>query len=288
MSSIYGDGVASAGAVGGAGLAGAGVGSLIGGAIGGYVGSRFGDHRHGGYNDGYGHRGGCGCGCGGSCNCSNRLINNGNIIDGHYRDGYRGGYYGDGDAWYYQQRKLDNIEKDIWRTDKNVDLGNLAQHKDAIINKNDICCCIDKGTDRVLEAMKCQEIKMLESKLNEKNQTINRLETERYIDHKFDKVYAENGRINCELKEVAGIASHAVGAVHNLKNALTHECVKPSGTMTFPNFCEEKHFRNETERSLHHIFRDVERLNRDFEDRRFREFEHHRHHNHEGHGKKTG
>ena len=163
------------------------------------------------------------------------------------------------------------LERDVWRTDKDVAINRVEICKDAVINRNEMCCCVDKGTDKILQSLNHRDIRDLEVKNIELKDKINKLEMEKYIDHKFDKVYAENCKLSCEIKETAGIAGAAVQGVRHLEHSLLHECVKPSGTMVFPDYCAEKGFRNETTHELHRIIRDVEFLKRDFE---------HRHHNH--------
>ena len=260
---MYGTGGSHSAVSGGTGAGiglGAGVAALIGGAIGAYAGERIGERR-----DGYGYRGNCGCGCGNNCggNCG---------CKGHYPNGY--GYAYDG---YRGDWKFDRLERDLLHIDKDVALGRLENHKDAIINRNDLCCCMEKETGKVLKAMNDKEICDLRDRNIELQAKLNRVEMERYIDCKFDKQYAENCKLACEIKEVGGIAASAVHGVHHLKKALTHECIKPAGTMTFPNFCEEKHFRSEVERNQHFILRDLERLNRDFEERHRHNHRQHEH-----------
>ena len=80
------------------------------------------------------------------------------------------------------------------------------------------------------------------------------------MDRRFDKV-------DCEIKDVNRTAEAGVHIGRHLEHSLLHECVKPSGTMVFPDYCSDKGFRHDMERSIHHILRDVDRLNRDFEHR---------------------
>ena len=86
---------------------------------------------------------------------------------------------------------------------------------------------------------------------------------------------AENRDLRCAIQETNRTAEQAVRIGRDLHEDLIQECIRPAGTMTFPNFCEEKSFRNETSNVIHNILRDVDRLNRDYDYRHCNEHKSH-------------
>ena len=236
----YGENPNTGAVAAGAGAVGAGVMSLIGAGIGGYAGARLSRN-----SQPFGAFNGCGCGTCNSC-CGGSHFNG---FNNHYS-----GYYG-GD-W-----RFDRLERDVL-------INRVEVSKDAIINRNDTCCCIEKETDKILRSLNQKEIRDLELRNDDLKDRINKLELEKYVDGKFNQVYSENRDLRCQLSEVGRTAEAAVRIGRDLHEDLIQETLKPcSVPVSCCNPCDEKSFKNDMSSAIQQILRDVDRLNKDYDNR---------------------